>query len=139
MSKKYVDGFTLIELLTVVVIIGVLAALAFPAYQDYGSRARRADAKQALLTAQLMQERYRVNNASYAVTTTTIWSNNGTVLSLDGYYTINAVSGTVTSYSVTATPVGGSLQDGDDCGTFAVDEGGDDVSGSFASADCWNK
>ena len=59
-------GFTLIELMIVVAVVGVLAAIAYPSYQDYIRKARRIDAQSVMLNIQLLQEKYRVNNPSYA-------------------------------------------------------------------------
>ena len=45
--KKNMQGFTLIELMIVIAILGILLAIAIPAYQDYLARARAAEAAQA--------------------------------------------------------------------------------------------
>ena len=69
MRNQTESGFTLIELLIAVVIVGVLTAVALPAYQDFVKSSRRADARNALLALQIAQERYRSNGTSYATLT----------------------------------------------------------------------
>lgn len=59
-------GFTLIELMVTVVIIGILAAVAYPAYTSSVQRSRRADAVALLTSVVQAQERYRSNRATYA-------------------------------------------------------------------------
>ena len=62
-------GFSLIELMTVLVIIGVLSAIAYPAYQDYVRRANRSAAQSFMMTIASRQEQYLLTNRSYAATT----------------------------------------------------------------------
>jgi prepilin-type N-terminal cleavage/methylation domain-containing protein len=62
-------GFSLIELMIVLVVIGVLAAIAWPSYQDYVRRANRSAAQSFMMTIAGRQEQYLLTNRSYASTT----------------------------------------------------------------------
>ncbi len=129
-------GFTLIELMIAIVVIAVLAAIAIPTYQSYVERARRADAKSALLAVQLAQEKYRANNPAYG----TLAQINSEATSPDGYYNIAVIvnAGPPAAYTATATPTG--KQAGDACGIFAVNQDGPDYSGTYANqVDCWQR
>ena len=130
---KRSSGFTLIEMMIVVVIIGILAGIAYPSYKEYVTHSKRSDAKAALLQAQMAQEKYRANHVTYGTLGEIGISN----LSPDGYYTIAVSNPTSTTYTITAAPT--STQTDSTCGTFAVNQGGKDHSGSYASAECWNK
>lgn len=65
-ARRRARGLTLMELLVALTIVGILAAIAVPAYLDSVRRARRADAITALQQVMLLQERYRANNPQYA-------------------------------------------------------------------------
>lgn len=111
-------GFTLIEMLIVVVIIGLLAAVAFPTYQNFIRDARRADAKAALMDLASAMERHYSENLTYAGAADN--SNVPTMFAdqvpTDGgdevYYQLRIPSADADSYTLRANPVNAQSEDG---------------------------
>lgn len=66
MRKFASRGFTLIELMITVAIIGILAAIAYPSYQNYAKQTRRSDAQIALTQAANQQEKFFTECNHYA-------------------------------------------------------------------------
>jgi type IV pilus assembly protein PilE len=143
MTLTKAKGFTLIELMIVVVILGVIAAIALPAYQGYAQRARRADAKTSLLELQMAMEKWRANNPTYTTDMTDLGYAGATnQASKEGYYTLDIPSAaSAAGYTLTAAINNGTAQNGDGCGTFTitVSNGGEDYTAGGNDSDCWNK
>jgi len=62
-----VKGFTLIELLIVIAVIGILSAIAIPAYIGVQTRAARSEAKSNLQSLRLLEEQFFAENGQYTV------------------------------------------------------------------------
>jgi type IV pilus assembly protein PilE len=108
MKNRQAAGFTLIELMIVVAIIGILAAVALPSYQESVRRGDRASGKAALLEAQQFMERFYAANDAYDQTKAAVAV--ALPLRLQAIPTDSvrynlAVTTSVNAYTVTATPV----------------------------------
>jgi type IV pilus assembly protein PilE len=66
---RQTNGFSLIELLTVVAIVGILAAVALPAYNDYVTRSKFTEAQGQLADLRVKMEQYYMDNRRYSTTT----------------------------------------------------------------------
>jgi type IV pilus assembly protein PilE len=97
------NGFTLIELMVTVAIVGILTAVALPAYGDYVTRSRLTEAFTALAGAQPSAEQFWSNNRNYQNFDTTVGSGFPTGTANFTY----ALSGATTStYTITANGIG---------------------------------
>lgn len=150
-SAKHLPGFTLIELMIVVAIVGILAAIAYPSYQDSVRKSRRADAKAVLQQAAQWMERFYTENNRYDQNTTATavagtaglfaTTSSLTQAPIEGttkYYNITVATPDANSFTLSAAPIAGGAMASDPCGTFALTQtGAKSVTGSLSADQCW--
>lgn len=135
-------GFTIVEVLLVVVIVAVLTGIALPAYRDSVTKARRSDAKTALLAVSNRQESHMMDRSTYTENMVDLGFGVDPMISEEGYYRVDAApcaGGSIGScYVLTATPLAGEAQAGDTrCTNFILDSNGARSANGSAAAECW--
>ena len=134
--RKYMRGVTLLELMIVVVIIGVMMAIAFPNYREFTARAKRNEAKAMLLEIATAQERFYLQNSTY-----------GTLVELGypdplpsdtGSYNVTVIGPDSSNYLAQAVYTKSDAESGK-CPTFTIDGRGDKTSPDGSYSDCWTR
>jgi len=133
-------GFTLIELMIVVAIIGVLAAVALPAYQQSVRGGARAEAQSMLLQVAANQERFYSDNNSYSANADPLSNPAVATLTTEaGLYQVSvaacAAGAIANCFVATATPQGG--QAADTCTTLTISNTGLKGSTGDVVDNCW--
>ena len=123
------SGFSLIELMIVVAIIGILAGVALPSYQDYVRRGKVQEATSLLAANRVRLEQFFQDNRTYV----------GATLSTAGakYFTYAFSAGpTATAYTITAS---GNASEGMTGYSYTIDQNNSKTSlvSGTAGATCW--
>ena len=128
------NGFTLVELMITVAVVVILAAIAYPAFQDSVRKARRTDAHGDLMQAAQRLERcftqfHAYNDAGCGIVAPLVAGYSST----EDFYQISRTELTATAYTLQAAPPAGGPQN-DDTGCTAITL---DQTGARSPADCW--
>ena len=148
LNARHTQGFSLTELMIVVVIFGILAAIAYPSYVDQVRKSKRSVAKSALLDIANRQEQFFFNNRVYTADMSNAAGGLGfpsdpayfgddgaPASSSDAVYSVDAtLTGGGTGFLLTATPRNGQIGDG--CGDFTLSSTNVRAVSTSAS-NCW--
>ena len=133
--RKYMRGVTLMELMIVVVVLGILTTVAYPSYRQHAARAKRTEAKAALLQIATMQERFYLQNNAYTTNMTSLgFAVAGNFMTDSNSYVISVTAADAATFNATAVYQKADAEAGK-CATFAIDGRG--VKTSAPSVDCW--
>ena len=130
-------GITLIELMIVVVIIGFMAVIAYPNYREFAARAKRNEAKAALLQIATNQERFYLQNNTYTCDMTRLgFSAAAGFVTESRSYTVDVTACDANNFTAQAVYNNADAEAGK-CGTFQIN--GRNVKTSAPLGDCWTR
>ncbi|MDP9010029.1 MAG: prepilin-type N-terminal cleavage/methylation domain-containing protein [Pseudomonadota bacterium] len=148
LPSRRLRGFTLVELMITVVVLAIIVGVALPAYTQQMHKARRSEARNALLDLAGREERWLSVANSYSQNTADVgYTGAWPVTTTNGYYQVTvaapdpaALNPANPSYIITATAVGAQATD-TACATFSVNQLGQQVASTSApavnTATCW--
>jgi len=131
------QGITLMELMIVVMIIGILAAVAYPNYRDFAARAKRNEAKAALLKIATNQERFYLNQNQYTTDMTDLgFATDCPLITGSTTYSVCITAADSNTFTAVAT-YQRTDNEASKCLTFQIDGRG--VRTSAPYPDCWTR
>ncbi|MFC5495923.1 type IV pilin protein [Caenimonas terrae] len=137
---KHVEGFTLIELMVTVAVVGILAAVALPAYTSYSNRGKITDALAALGDYRVKMEQYFQDNRNYGTASTAC----PVSVAASSYFTYSCTVGSTTptvSFTATATSIAGAVGRTAGDYVYTINEANAKATTSFKGAavtkTCW--
>ncbi len=130
-------GITLIELMIVIVIIGLMASIAYPQYREFAARAKRVEAKAARLQIAQNQERFYLSNNTFTNDMTNLgFSAASNFITKSASYSISVTAANSNDFTAVATY---RFDDSEKsrCETFTIRGSG--VTESTPDTDCWER
>jgi type IV pilus assembly protein PilE len=131
---KNMRGVTLMELMIVVVIIGILTAVAYPSYTQFVVRAKRTEAKALLLQIAIDQERFYLQNSIFGDMADLQFDE--PQITDSEAYSVTITANDASNFSATATYLLGGEEVGK-CLTFTIDGRGTKT--SAPDGNCWTR
>ncbi len=107
-------GFTLIEVMIAIVIVGILTAIALPAYRSYIVKGKRGAAQAQMMDLANREEQFLLANRTYAPKATIVANGYGLPTSVADSYSweITVTAGSLPTYSIVFTPINAQVGDG---------------------------
>lgn len=131
---RHMRGVTLLELMIITVIIGILASIAYPNYREFVARAKRNEAKSALLQVAQNQERFYLQNNTYTLDMTQLGFTNDPFITDTESYSVRVTTADANDFTAVAT-YRKTDAEADKCQTFNIDGRGGKT--SLPDDNCW--
>lgn len=137
-GRRQAAGFTLIELMVTVVIIAVLAAIAFASYERFTTESRRKAATACLMEGAQFMERWYTTRLTYVGGNPNLTCQNELAIAYN-FPDTTAATATATTYTLTAVPVNRQATKDTLCATLGINQAGTKTeTGTAGSAnECW--